>query len=137
MRALIAVFSMALAVSAMAQTSTPPPALRDPTKPPAAYAAAVNPPSVQPQAPLFQPRQVVVVNGERFLVWNGRRYKAGDVIEGSRIERIGESEIWMHGVEGTRKLSLFEGVEKRPPRTTTPTVAPGDEAATSKKGQKK
>jgi len=126
-----------LVASTLAVAQTPAPAaLRDPTKPPAAYSAVLNPP-VQQAASLFQPRQVVVVNGEHLLVWNGRRYKVGDSIDGARIEKIGEAEIWMHGVEGTRKLSLFDGVEKRPPRTSSPVITLGEEAATSKKGHKK
>jgi len=129
--------SVCLAALAVAQSATPQTtALRDPTKPPAAYGASLNPPPPQ-AAPSFQPRQVVVVNGEHLLVWNGRRYRVGDSIDGARIEKIGESEIWMHGVEGTRKMSLFEGIEKRPPRTSTPVITSGEQAATSKKGQKK
>jgi hypothetical protein len=68
---------------------------------------------------------IVVVNGVRYLVWNSRRYAAGDVVAGARIERISESAIWLKplNANGTiRKLALFPSIEKQP-LPNSPSVA--------------
>jgi hypothetical protein len=88
--------------------------LRDPTMPPAAFGAA------QTGAPnpidSFRPEHIVVVDGKRYLVSNGRRYSVGETFQGARIERISESEIWFKSGSGIRKVPLFSGIEKKTPR---------------------
>ncbi len=126
--------------TAAAQSTGAPSPLRDPTRPPAAYSAALNPSPAVSAAQVFQPRQVMAVDGERYLIWNSRRYKVGDTIEGAKLERIGDSEIWLRGAEGLRKLSLYAGVEKSTPggtSATAPAATSGEEAVKSKKGHKK
>ncbi len=140
MRALFLILAAMTAMGAVAQSSSTAPSaplapLRDPTRPPAAYASAQHPVAAPVSvAPAFQPQYVLTVDGVRYLVWNGRRYRVGDTIEGARIERIGESEIWLQGAEGKRKLSLYSGIEKRPPRDAA--ANPVDEAAEAAKGKK-
>lgn len=120
-----------LATAAISATS-----LRDPTQPPAALAA---PGSVRNPLDSFRPQHLVIVGGERYLVWNGRRYRAGDIISGGQIERITETEVWLRGDNGLRKLPLFSGIEKRPPnagnvaKAATTTNTSGQPAG--KKGQ--
>lgn len=113
--------------------------LRDPTQPPAAVAA---PGSVRNPLDAFRPQHLVIVGGERYLVWNGRRYRAGENISGGQIERITETEVWLRDDNGLRKLPLFSGIEKRPPnaanvgnvaKTATTTKTSGQPAG--KKGQ--
>ncbi len=94
-------------------------ALRDPTQPPAAYAAPVG--GARQRIDVVKPDHLVTVNGVRFLVWNSRRYAVGDMIDGVRVERISESEIWLRSTDGVRKLAIFSGIEKRPPNSDTPT----------------
>ena len=109
------VCSAVVAMSAFSATS-----LRDPTQPPAVLAA---PGSVRNPLDSFRPQHLVIEGGERYLVWNGRRYRAGDVISGGQIERITETEVWLRGSDGLRKLPLFSGIEKRPPNATNATNA--------------
>lgn len=107
--------------------------LRDPTQPPAALAA---PGSVRNPLDSFRPQHLVIVGGERYLVLNGRRYRAGEIISGGQIERITETEVWLRGGDGLRKLPLFSGIEKRPPnagKAATTTNTSGQPAG--KKGQ--
>lgn len=92
--------------------------LRDPTQPPAAYSA----PAGNARAPVdtFKAQHLVVVAGVRYLVWNNRRYTVGETVEGARIERISEHEVWLRRADGVRKLPLFSGIEKRPPNSGAP-----------------
>jgi hypothetical protein len=110
----VASLSLATVVSA-----APP---RDPTQPPAALTA---PMSVRQPFEELRVEHIVVVNGVRYLVWNSRRYAAGDVVAGARIERISESAIWLKplNANGTiRKLALFPSIEKQP-LPNSPSVA--------------
>lgn len=85
--------------------------LRDPTQPPAAFGSPVR--SVRLPIELLRPEQLVTIGGVIYLVWNGRRYRVGDTIEGARLERISESEVWLKSAGTVRKLPVFAGVEKR------------------------
>ncbi len=87
--------------------------LRDPTQPPAAFGTPVG--NARLPIDRLRPEQLVTIGGIIYLVWNGRRYKAGDTIDGSRIERISESEVWLKTAGTVRKLPVFVGVEKRTP----------------------
>ena len=98
------------AMCAWATTAVP---LRDPTQPPAAFGATGR--SVRLPLEVLRPEQLVTIGGVIYLVWNGRRYKVGDTIEGARLERISESEVWLKSAGSVRKLPVFAGVEKRAP----------------------
>ena len=93
--------------------------LRDPTQPPAAFGAPVGSPRLPGDG--FTPKHLVTVDGVRYLVWNSRRYGVGAMIDGARIERISESEVWLRGAGGVRKLPLYSGIEKRPSNGGAPT----------------
>ena len=107
MRALLAV---AMLSGAAAAQST---ALRDPTEPPSIYFA--KPGTARNPLDGFRPEHMVAVDGQRYLVWKGRRYGVGDSVLGARIERLDESEVWLRSNGDLRKLNLFTGVEKNPP----------------------
>lgn len=93
--------------------------LRDPTQPPAAYNAPVG--GARVALDTFKPQHLMVVEGVRYLVWNNHRYKVGETIDGARIERISESEVWLRRADAVRKIPLFSGIEKRPPNGGAPT----------------
>ena len=84
---------------------------RDPTQPPPSYAAQ---PAAHPKEPLpaFKPEHLVMYDGKRYVMWRGRRHAVGDEIEGARIERIDETEVWVRTERGVRKLPLFAGIRK-------------------------
>jgi hypothetical protein len=84
---------------------------RDPTQPPAQYVA--RPAPVASPAESFHPESVIAVDGRKYILWHGRRYAAGDTVQGARIERIEETEVWVRTADGLRKLPLFAGVEKK------------------------
>lgn len=86
---------------------------RDPTQPPPAYASPTPTATRQP-VDEFRFEHLVTVNGVRYLIWNSRRYAAGDSINGARIERISENTIWLRSAGSVRKLLLFPSIEKRP-----------------------
>lgn len=106
LRALLAIGTCLGGTAADAQTG------RDPTQPPAAYAVPM--PTTRQPADEFRFEHLVTVNGVRYLVWNSRRYAAGDSINGARIERISENAIWLRTTVGVRKHLLFPSIEKRP-----------------------
>ena len=84
---------------------------RDPTQPPPSYGP--RPAKAASPAESFHPQQVVTVDGKRYLVWQGRRLAVGDMLQGARIERIEETEVWLRTENGLRKLPMFAGVEKK------------------------
>ncbi len=96
------------AITAAAQS----PLRRDPTVPPPTYGA--QPPKARDPMDAFRPEHLVTVDGKRYLMWRGRRYGAGDSIEGARIERLDETEVWLRTERGMRKLALFPGIQKLP-----------------------
>lgn len=122
---LLLLSSMAICASA----ATPVP-LRDPTQPPAALGATGR--SVRLPIDMLRPEQLVTINGVIYLVWNGRRYKAGETIDGSRLERISESEVWLKTAGSVRKLPVFAGVEKRAPDSGV-SINPTTRAITDRK----
>ena len=84
---------------------------RDPTQPPAGYGA----PQAAAREPSdgFRPTHLVIVDGKRYVVWRGKRYGIGDSVEGARIERLDESEVWLRSGDRLRKLPLYPGIEKK------------------------
>ena len=106
---------------------------RDPTQPPAGYAAPVGAPRDPIEA--FKPEHLMMVDGQRYLVWQGRRYRVGDTLQGARIERLEESEVWLRNEGGLRKLALYPRIEKR--STTNAAASVPDERAAMTKGQGK
>jgi hypothetical protein len=104
-------------------------ALRDPTEPPLAYSS--KPGTVRNPIDGFKPEHLVAVDGQRYLVWKGRRYGVGDSLHGARIERLDETEVWLRNDAGLRKLSLFAGVEKKSPDAGVEKSSPPAGAPTS------
>ena len=92
------------------------PTSRDPTKSPAVFSISTG----ERAAPksILKPRNIVIVGGTRYLVWNSRRYAVGESIDGARIEKISETEVWLRGAEGLQKFGLYTGIDKRPTSTT-------------------
>jgi hypothetical protein len=41
--------------------------------------------------------------------------EVGQMLGGERIERISETEVWLRAGTHTRKLALFEGVQRTQP----------------------
>lgn len=105
---------------------------RDPTQPPGILAAPVG--VARLPANTFRPEHLVTVAGVRYLVWNSRRYAVGETIQGARIERITDAEVWLRGNDGLRKLPLFTGIEKRSPNSTPPATKPRRAATDGKNG---
>ena len=124
-------------VAAMAQDSAGT-ALRDPMSPPpaattAAAAAPANARHGGAAAPaVVQVRQLLVVNGQRYVIDNGRRRAVGDLLGSARIERIDDSAVLLRQGSVQWHVPLFPGVIKRPvpegaeapPRITVAQAAP-------------
>lgn len=89
--------------------------LRDPTRPPPEWGP--QPAPARPAADAFRPGHLVVIDGQRYVMWRGRRFGVGESIGGARIERIDEAEVWLRTAEGMRRMPLYAGVEKRAPAT--------------------
>lgn len=87
-----------------------PGARRDPTQPPPSYGA--QPHGERDPIEGLRADHLVTIDGRRYLMWQGRRYAVGDSVQGARIERIEDSEVWVRTAQGVRKLKVFAGVEK-------------------------
>lgn len=114
---LLAGLTLALALApARAQPAGADLPLRDPMQPPAAAATPAPAASGVPAVPdHVVPRQILVIEGRRFVVDGGRRLAVGDRIGGERIERIGTDAVWLRD-DLTRTLQrapLYPGVLRR------------------------
>jgi hypothetical protein len=66
---------------------------------------------------------VLIRDGKPYLVEGTRLYAVGQKIGGYRIERISETEVWLRGSDGLRKVPRFNGIQRKPsesPRGTNP-----------------
>jgi len=100
---------------------------RDPLQPP----AAARPAPLAADggaAPVMAPRHLMVVDGTRYVVDNGRRRKVGDMLGDARIERIDDSAVHVRQAGTLQRLPLYGGVVKRtltePPDKPAPIVRP-------------
>lgn len=61
------------------------------------------------------PLSVLRIDGKTRLVVGTRLMEVGQMLGGERIERISETEVWLRAGTHTRKLALFEGVQRTQP----------------------
>lgn len=81
---------------------------------------------------VVQVRQLLVVDGQRYVIDNGRRRAVGDWLGSARIERIDDSAVLLRQGSVQWRVPLFAGVTKRPvaegpqapPGTTVAQAAP-------------
>lgn len=114
---------MKLAASALAMVAMGAAAeLRDPTRPPPGWGA--QPGAQREPIDAIRAQHLVIVDGRRYLMWQGRRYGVGERIGDARIERIEETQVWLATPSGTRRVPLFTGIEKHPPRSSARPTEP-------------
>lgn len=94
---------------------------RDPTMPPPGATGAAAPGTAEPANPIDAgPVAVIVRDGRPYLVVGTRLYGQGQMLGGARIERIGETEVWLREGKTLRKKPLFGGIERRAAATAAP-----------------
>lgn len=100
---------------------------RDPTVPPLAAratapaaSASADAAGAQATAPGGLPRHLMVLNGKPYVIERGWPRGVGDKLGEARIERIAGGNVWLRDASGTRKLSLYPGVEIRPSAASPP-----------------
>jgi hypothetical protein len=113
-------FGCWLACCCLGATAAP---LRDPMQPPAAAAPAASAGTPRDAAD-ESPHHITVVGTTRHVVDRGRRLSVGDLLGGSRIERIDDDAVWLRDAQGLRRAPLYPGVIRRPTATSTPTSSP-------------
>jgi hypothetical protein len=99
---------------------------RDPMQPPPAMRPA--PPTGGPVAaepPALVARHLMVIDGVRYVIDNGRRRGVGDLLGGARIERIEDSAVVVRNGRQLQRLPLFAGVVKRAATDPAPTAITG------------
>jgi hypothetical protein len=113
---------------------------RDPMQPPPALRAAAATGGSAPADPApVVARHLMVIDGVRYVIDNGRRRGVGDLLGAARIERIEDSAVVVRNGKQLQRLPIFAGVIKRPvaepvlnsSHTTSPThtgVRPADNA---------
>lgn len=79
---------------------------RDPTIAPGATTAAPAP------AMGVEGMTVLVRDGKPYLVVGTRLYAVGDKVGMMRVERISESEVWLHDGRALIKVPRFVGIER-------------------------
>jgi hypothetical protein len=109
---------------------------RDPMQPPPSLRPAASPGgSATAEPPPVVARHLMVVDGVRYVIDNGRRRGVGDLLGGARIERIEDSAVVVRNGKQLQRLPLFAGVVKRPvaeplPSSTTHTTTPAGSTTT-------
>lgn len=92
--------------------------LRDPLLPPPSARSetpGASAPTAAPAAPSAPvPRQILVVDGRRYLVEGTRLRGVGERFGNARIERIGDDAVWLREGGRVQRVPLFAGVTRRP-----------------------
>jgi hypothetical protein len=87
---------------------------RDPMKPPPLAAPrSAGPPVAAAESAAPQVHQLLVIDGQRFVIDGGRRRGVGDLLGDARIERIEDSAVVVRRGAQTLRLPLFAGITKR------------------------
>lgn len=119
--ALRALAKLLALLALFAISPTPARAQRDPTRPP----EIINPVAVREggaSAPAaHSARQLMVVNGRRYVVEGTRFRGVGDKLGEARIERIEDAAVVVRDAAGTHRLPLYAGVSKRAVAQDRPT----------------
>ena len=87
---------------------------RDPTLPPAGtFTQPAAPGEVaKPALPEVDAAAVLVYDGKPYLLSGARLYGVGQSVGPYKIERIGETEIWLRNGKELRKIQRFSGIER-------------------------
>ena len=87
---------------------------RDPTRPPAGAVTVAPAPGevAKPALPEVDSAAVVVREGKPYLVAGTRLFAVGQSIGPYKIERIGETEVWLRNGKELRKIQRFSGIER-------------------------
>ena len=110
-------------------------AMRDPMQAPPAALALRTPTATDAAPPALAPapappRQLIVIDGRRYVVEGTRRRGVGDLLDGARIERIDDAAVIVRQGQTTQRLPLFGKVIKQaaaePGRTDKQLQRPGD-----------
>lgn len=83
---------------------------RDPTIPPAAAHATAD---LATPASEIEGMTVRVRDGKTYLMVGSRWYGVGDRVGQMRIDRITETEVWLHDGRALLKVPRFAGIDKR------------------------
>lgn len=105
----------AVLLAAAPAWAEPSPAQRDPMRPPhlAALRSGAAASADAPATPLAV-RQLLVVDGQRYVVDGGRRRAVGELLGDARIERIDDTAVIVRRAGQLQRLALFAGVTKKP-----------------------
>lgn len=126
---------LVLAASAFAQ----PAPVRDPTVPPAAAAApgsGADAGNAGVEGPLGgSGTNVVQRDGKSYLVVGSRLVAPGQMIDGYKLERITETEIWLRDATGVTKVPRFTGIQRQPFVAPCPGGKPAAAATPQKKNK--
>ncbi|MCU0967583.1 MAG: hypothetical protein MUF03_01980 [Rubrivivax sp.] len=108
-----------------------PAAPRDPTVPPPALRAPSAPvsPAMRPEPPAA-PRQLLTIDGRRYVVDRGRLRGVGDPLGDARIERIDDDAVHVRQAGVLLRLPMYATTVRRepsaaPPAPAVPSTAPG------------
>lgn len=113
-------------VSAHAQSA------RDPMKAPAT--AATESAQGGPAMPVVpESTSVVQRDGKPFLVVGTRLVGVGQTINGYRLDRITETEIWLREGKNVQKIARFSGIQRTPAVSCTPSSTPTEQKKPVKK----
>ena len=105
----------AMLLAAAPAWAEPSAAPRDPMRPPqlAPPRAGAASPAGAPATPLAV-RQLLLVDGQRYVVDGGRRRAVGELLGDARIERIDDTAVIVRRAGQSQRLALYAGVTKKP-----------------------
>ncbi|CAD5370291.1 conserved exported hypothetical protein [Rubrivivax sp. A210] len=98
---------------------------RDPMQPPPSQARAASSDAAAPRPALEAPRQLMSVDGRRYVFDQGRRLGVGDSLGGARIEAIDEGGLWVREAGARVRLPFYGAAVWRPaPGASAPALTP-------------
>ena len=119
MRALVTAAALLLAAAPVRAVDAS--AARDPMRAPQRAGAAVSAAATSAAPPV---RQLLLVDGQRYVVDAGRRRAVGEMLGDARIERIDDSAVFVRRAGQLQRLALFAGVTKKVVPEPAPAAVP-------------
>lgn len=103
--------------------------LRDPTRPPAGLVQAVGDGEISVKHSGLNLQSILIAPDRRSAIIDGQLLGVGQKVSGFKVVSIEDGAVILRGAQGTRRLQLFPGVDKRKSLTARPSATDSSESS--------